>query len=62
MEKKNVTVLSFFVKEGAYGIEEYEIPAEILKKHGKKVKSPEPDIFAIFVNNLTKRSRELLGI
>ncbi|WP_413581089.1 hypothetical protein [Bdellovibrio sp. HCB288] len=47
--------------DGAYGFNEYEISADALKE-GKLVKSQEPDIFAIFVNNFTRAMREFFGI
>lgn len=50
-------------REGSgYGFVEYEIPAEALEEHGKITHTSEPDIYAIFVNQLTKRSRELFEI
>lgn len=62
MEKKVVKLLAFSVKDGAYGMVEYEIPEDVLKKQAKVISKTEPDIFAVFVNNITKKSRELLGI
>lgn len=57
-----IKVLTLTVEEGAYCMTEYEIPQDVLKKHGKKLSRSEPDIFAILVNHMTKKAREVLGI
>lgn len=62
MEKKTVKILKFNSGGGAYGLTEYEISEDALKKHGKKISETEPDIFAVFVNHLTRKSREILGL
>ncbi|MGZ3796478.1 MAG: hypothetical protein ACXVB1_08940 [Pseudobdellovibrionaceae bacterium] len=61
--KETQKVLAVFKEEGsAFGLIEYEIPTAILKKYGKVVDKTNPDIFAIFLNNATKKFRELFGI
>lgn len=44
---------------GAYGFEVYEVPVSAL---GKPVEKSLPDIFAICLNDLNKKARELFGI
>lgn len=58
----NQRVLTFFKDAGAYGLVEIEISKEILIKHGKIVSKSEPDVFAIFIGNLTKKARDLFAI
>jgi hypothetical protein len=57
-----VKVLALTTEEGAYCLTEFEIPREAFLKHAVQVSRSEPDIFAVVVNNLTKKARELLGI
>lgn len=61
-EKKLKQVLVLTKSEGAYGLDVYEIDENIIEKHGKKVEKYEPDVFAIFANNITKASRGIFGI
>ena len=57
---KLVKVLAFCQDDvGGYGYKQYELDESVL---GEPVESSLPDIFAIFVNNLISKSRELFGI
>lgn len=67
-ETQLVKVLYFYEGDAggsfarAYGFREYEIPLEIIEKHGTLLEKPEPDLFAIFMHNLTKKARNIFGI
>ena len=61
------TVIAFFKEEGegyaaAFGLIEIEISKALLLKHGKVISKSEPDIFNVFVNNVERKLRALLGI
>lgn len=60
--QKKVKVLKFIRDEGAYGFIEYEISEDLLSQEGKELDASQPDIFAIFINNLTKKCRDVFGI
>lgn len=66
MAKKKIEgtekILTFFREEGAYGFQEVEIPSAILQEHGVVISKPSADVFAIFLNNITKKTREIFGI
>ena len=57
-----IPVITFTCEEGAYCLTEYQLPEATLKKYGKKAFRSEPDIFGVFMNVLTKKAREILGI
>jgi len=61
-EKKKVKLIRFVRDQGAYGLIEYEMSEEMLAKYCKEVNSSLPDIFGIFINNLTKKAREIFEI
>lgn len=46
----------------AFAYQEFEIPKAVFEKYAKKVDESNPDIFAIFMNVLTKKCRDILGI
>lgn len=47
---------------GAYGLEVYDIPKNVLLKHATLSSKYEPDIFAIFINNMIHAARNIFGI
>ncbi len=55
-------VLMFVKDENAYGYVEIEITQDALDKYGKIASKCQPDVFAICVNNVTKKVRELFEI
>lgn len=55
-------LLMFNREDGAYGLTEIEIDKAVLLEHGKITDKTNPDIFAIFLTNLTKKARELFEI
>lgn len=63
MSKKQeiVKVIRLIKQGGGYGYEEIEIPLDTLKS-GKVISKSEPDIYAIFVNQLTKLTRDIFEI
>lgn len=61
-EKKPAKVLMLIKKDAAFGFVEIELDAELIKKHGKITDGCEPDIFSIFMNNITKKARQLFDI
>lgn len=61
--QETIRVLSVFKEEGsAFGLREYEIPVQVFQKNAKLVDQSNPDVFAIFLNNATKKFREMFGI
>lgn len=46
----------------AFAYVEYEIPKAVFDKYAKKTEESNPDIFAIFMNVMTKKCRDILGI
>lgn len=56
------TVLMPVKGEGAYGYIEIEITQADLDKYGKVKSACEPDIFAICINNITKKIRDIFEI
>lgn len=46
----------------AFYIKEYEIPENVFNKYAVLKDESNPDIFAIFLNFVTKKFREVLGI
>lgn len=46
----------------AFGVVELEIYTDVLLKHGTLIGKSEPDVWPVFLNNLTKKARELLGL
>lgn len=57
-----VKVIQLVREHGGYGYVEYEISLDLLKAHGKVLDKSEPDIYAIFVNQVTKKTRDIFGI
>lgn len=56
-------VIGLFKEEGsAYGLVEFEVNKADLMKVAKVISKSEPDIFAIFIHNLTKKAREIFNI
>lgn len=47
---------------GAYGLEVYEIDKGVILKNARLVSKYEPDIFAIFINNMVHAARNVFGI
>jgi len=43
-------------------IAEYDLPAEVLKKHGQLVRSTVPDVFGVMMDQLVVWCREILKI
>ncbi len=56
-----VKVLHFFRDGSGFGFVEVEIPKSTLTQ-GKTTYNTEPDVFAICINQLTKRVRDLFEI
>ena len=48
--------------EGAYGYVEIEMSQADLDKYGRVISACEPDIFAVCVNNFTKKIRDMFDI
>ena len=57
-----VKILVPFTEGPAFGFKEYMIEASDLEAHAKLIDKSEPDQFAIFLNQLTKKTREIFGI
>ena len=57
-----VKVLTLVKEDGAYGFVEIEINEDVIKKQGKVTEMCQPDIFAVFMNNITKKCRDSFGI
>ncbi len=57
-----VKVMLMNFEQGAYGLEVYELPLSLIKKNAKLSSKYEPDIFAIFINNMIHASRNIFGI
>jgi hypothetical protein len=55
-------VLTFVTDANAYGYVEIEITQDALDKYGKVVSKCEPDVFAICINNITKKVRDIFEI
>jgi hypothetical protein len=49
-------------EEGWFCFSEYELPFEVLKEHGKLTAKTNPDIFAIFKDQVTLKVRDILGL
>lgn len=61
--KSDLRKVLMLVKEpGAYGYIEMEIEKDILDKHGKVLSACNPDVFAICINNITKKVRDIFEI
>lgn len=61
-EDVKVKVMYLFKEEGGYGVQEIEISKSVLDKQGKVLDRSNPDIFAICLNNITKKCRDLFEI
>lgn len=63
VKPKPVKILSFYQKEGAYGFKEFEIDQAHLDKFAKPVgEEVQPDIFAVCVNNIIRKVRDIFEI
>jgi hypothetical protein len=61
-EDVKVKVLYLYKEENGYGVKEIEISKSVLDKQGKELSKAEPDIFAICINNIVKKCREVFEI
>lgn len=59
---KLVKIMSFYKEANAYGIKELEIDQAILDKHAKVIDAPMADVFAVCVNAIIKKSRDIFEI
>lgn len=59
---KKVKVMYLFKEDGGYGLQEIEIQKSVLDKNGKVVDSALPDVFAVCVNNVIKKCRDIFEI
>lgn len=57
--KELIKVLRLIREADAYGWVEYEVPESAL---GEPISKSLPDIFAIFINTLIPKARQLFGI
>ncbi len=57
-----VKVIKLCRSEGSYGYIVHEIPETILNEHSEIVDKCEPDIYAIFKNNIISLTRRLFGL
>ena len=58
---QNTKVIHLIKKDGGYGYVEIELPQEVVES-GKVLSRSEPDIYAIFVNEMTKKTRDIFEI
>ena len=56
-----VNVIKLSKSEGAYGYTIYEIPESVLLKNSEVLEKSEPDVYAIFVNNIIGATRRIFG-
>jgi hypothetical protein len=61
VDKTKVSLIRLVKGEGAYGYVVYEIAESVLKEHANQVEKSEPDVYAIFVNNLIGVTRRIFG-
>lgn len=59
---KKVRVVRLVREGSGYGFVEFEMSEDFFQKNAKQLDACTPDIFAIFLNNLTKKCRELFEI
>lgn len=52
----------FSIEDGWFCYKDYEISKDVVEKHGKLVDKSNPDIFAIFLGQVTRKLRNLFGI
>lgn len=56
-----VKVIKLTRSEGAYGFNVYEVPEAVFNQHAQVIDKVEPDVYAIFVNNIIDATRRLFG-
>lgn len=61
VDTTKVQVISLNSRQGAYGLTIYEIPGRIIDEHAQVVYKSEPDVYAIFVNNIISATRRIFG-
>ena len=61
VDTTKVQVIRLIKGEGAYGLTIYELPESVLNQHATVVEKSEPDVYAIFVNNIINATRRLFG-
>lgn len=61
-EEVLVKVIYPHKEEGWFCFTEYEIPLSMLQNYGKVISKTNPDIFAIFKDQVTYKIRDLFGL
>jgi hypothetical protein len=60
-DEKYIKVISLNRSEGAYGYTVHEISEKALYANSEVVEKCQPDVYAIFVNNIISLTRSLFG-
>lgn len=60
--EEKIKLLAFTKAEGWFVMEEYELPKSVIEKYGKLVSKTQPDIFAIFKEQVISKIRDFYGI
>lgn len=61
VDTTKVQVIRLTKGEGAYGLTIYELPGSVINEHAEVVYKSEPDVYAIFVNNIISATRRIFG-
>lgn len=61
VDSTKVQVIKLTKTDGAYGLIVYELPSSVMQEHAQIVDKSEPDVYAIFVNNIIGATRRIFG-